>query len=49
MLAWISAEVQSGIAAGLLEATCAPTALDNVCALRGQMAAFHDQFNTNQV
>ena len=27
---------------------CASQALDNVCFMRAQMAAFHDQFATNQ-
>lgn len=48
LLAWISSEVQAGVADGLLYPSCATTALDNVAFLRGKMAAFHDQFATNQ-
>lgn len=48
VLAWISCEIQQGIASGLLYPSCTTTALDNVAFLRGKMAAFHDQFSTNQ-
>jgi len=46
--AWISSEIQQGIYSGILNPACQTTCLDNVCFLRAKMAAFHDQFNTNQ-